>query len=98
MRSLKLFVVADKTNDNTIVMTGTAYTRGAFVRSSIGYLSKVNPNFREEFVPAELCEIDEEELFIRNEDTKFFDWDVYKVPENPVEHVPVEHVPVETPS
>ena len=94
MKALKFFAVADKTNGNTIVMTGTAYTAGAFVRSSIGYLGKINPNYLEEFQPVELGEIDEEKLCVSSTVSKVFNWDVYKTPENPVEHLPPE-IPVE---
>ena len=48
MKTLKLFAVTDKVNDDGLIMTGTAYTAGAFIRDSIPFFNSRKIDFWDE--------------------------------------------------
>ena len=47
-RNLKIFAVADKINGNGLMMSGTAYTAGAFIRDSLPYFKHRGFDFMNE--------------------------------------------------
>ena len=87
MKNLKIFGVSDKINGNGLVITGTAYTAGAFVRDSLPFFRARCPNFMLECELFELGEFSEDSFEILSTCKIPVSWDCYKCPENPVVHV-----------
>lgn len=84
MKTLKLFAVTDKVNDDGLIMTGTAYTAGAFVRDSIPFFNARKIDFLNECNLYYIAELDESSLAISPVTKDLIPWDVYKHPEIPV--------------
>lgn len=89
MKNLKIFAVADKVNGNGLVITGTAYTAGAFVRDSLPFFRARCPNFMSECELYELGDFSEEDFEIKSTCKIPVSWSCYKTPENPVEHLDI---------
>ena len=87
MKNLKIYGVADKVNGNGLVLTGTSYTAGAFVRDSLPFFRARCPKFMTECELYELGEFSEENFEIISTYKILISWDCYKCPENPVEHL-----------
>lgn len=90
MKNLKIFAVADKVNGDGLVITGTAYTAGAFIRDSLPFFRARCPNFMSECDLYELGEFSEDSFEITSTYKIPLSWDLYKCPENPVEHISSE--------
>ena len=84
MKTLKLFAVTDKVNADGLVMTGTAYTAGAFIRDSIAFFNARKIDFLNECSLYEIAELDESTLSVSAVSKELIPWDAYKHPEIPV--------------
>lgn len=84
MKILKLFAVTDKVNADGLIMTGTAYTAGAFIRDSIPFFNARKIDFFNECNLYFIAELDENGLSISSVKKELIPWDVYKHPEIPV--------------
>ena len=84
MKTLKLFAVTDKVNDDGLIMTGTAYTAGAFIRDSIPFFNARKIDFFNECNLYYIAELDESTLSIEPVNKELISWDAYKHPEIPV--------------
>lgn len=84
MKPLKLFAVTDKVNADGLVMTGTAYTAGAFIRDSIPFFNARKIDFFNECNLYLIAELDENGLSISAVKKELIPWDSYKHPEIPV--------------
>ena len=63
-RNLKIFAVADKINGNGLMMSGTAYTAGAFIRDSLPYFKHRGFDFMNEGLLYEIGEFSEDTFSI----------------------------------
>ena len=88
MKNLKIFAVSDKVNGNGLVITGTAYTAGGFVRDSLPFFRARCPNFMSECELYEIGEFSEDDFSIVSCVKVPVSWDCYKAPEIPVSHLP----------
>lgn len=84
MKTLKLFAVTDKVNDDGLIMTGTAYTAGAFIRDSIPFFNARKIDFLNECNLYYIAELDECSLDVSPVTKELISWDAYKHPEIPV--------------
>lgn len=84
MKTLKLFAVTDKVNADGLVMTGTAYTAGAFIRDSIPFFNARKIDFWDECNLYLIAELDESSLSVSPVNKELIPWDSYKHPEIPV--------------
>lgn len=84
MKTLKLFAVTDKVNADGLVMTGTAYTAGAFIRDSIPFFNARKIDFWDECNLYLIAELDESSLSVKPVSKELIPWDSYKRPEIPV--------------
>lgn len=85
-RNLKIFAVADKINGNGLMMSGTAYTAGAFIRDSLPYFKHRGFDFMNEGFLYCIGEFDEDSFSIVDTKKELLSWDEYKKPELPVTH------------
>ena len=85
-RNLKIFAVADKINGNGLMMSGTAYTAGAFIRDSLPYFKHRGFDFMNEGLLYCIGEFDENTFTIVDTKKELLSWDEYKRPEIPVTH------------
>ena len=85
-RNLKIFAVADKINGNGLMMSGTAYTAGAFIRDSLPFFKHRGFDFMNEGLLYEIGEFSEDTFSIVEAKKVLLSWDEYKRPEIPVTH------------
>lgn len=84
MKTLKLFAVTDKVNADGLIMTGTAYTAGAFIRDSIPFFNARKIDFFNECNLYQIADLDESSLSVSPVKKELIPWDAYKHPEIPV--------------
>lgn len=87
MKNLKIYAVSDKVNGNGLVITGTAYTAGGFIRDSLPFFRARCPNFMSECDLYEIGEFSEDDFMIVSSVKRPVSWEEYKTPENPVTRI-----------
>lgn len=80
MSKTNVYVVVDKVADETVLL-GMCKTDGLLVRQNLPYLSKINPNFVNDFVIYCIGQYVDTSMVLEPCPPREVSWDSYKTPE-----------------
>lgn len=80
MAKTNVYVVVDKVADETVLL-GMCKTDGLLVRQNLPYLSKINPNFREDFEIYCVGQYVDTSKSLEASPARLVSWDSYRTPE-----------------
>lgn len=80
MSKTNVYVVVDKVADETVLL-GMCKTDGLLVRQNLPYLSKINPNFANDFIIYCIGQYVDTSMSLEPCPAREVPWDSYKTPE-----------------